>query len=148
MGLCRWSTSRSTRYGGITKNEKFTKEILAFLKEKYGKENKKVYEEIAKTKQKGLFIREKYYNLPDEVADALLHQIKIDYKWIEENEDDDEEDKYRFDNILYIMRYASTQAGARSTSRGILSPRRRSNTRPRDTMIHRLMYTMTSLKRI
>lgn len=74
------------------------------MKEKYGPENKKTYEEIAATKQKGLLIREKYYNLPSEVADTLLSQVKEDYKFIEENEDDDEEDQYRFEKLLYIMR--------------------------------------------
>lgn len=79
---------------------------MAFLKEKYGKEKQKTFEEISMTKQKGLLIREKYYNLPDDVADALLKQLKADYKFVEEHEDDDEEDQYRFDMILYLMRQA------------------------------------------
>lgn len=77
---------------------------MAFLKEKYGKEKQKTFEEISMTKQKGLLIREKYYNLPDDVADALLKQLKADYKFVEEHEEDDEEDQYRFDMILYLMR--------------------------------------------
>lgn len=88
----------------ITQDERFTKELLSFLKEKYGKAHQKTFDDISNTLQKGLFIREKYYNLPDEVADTLLHQLKLDYKFIEENEDDDEEDQYRFDKILYILR--------------------------------------------
>lgn len=39
------------------------------------------------------------------MADTLLAQVKEDYKFVEENEDDDEEDQYRFEKILYIMRY-------------------------------------------
>ena len=94
------------RVGSTQQDEKFTKEILAFLKEKYGKEHHKTYEDIVATKQKGLFMREKYYNLPDEVADTLLRQVREDYRFIEENEEDEEEDQYRFEKVLYIMRYS------------------------------------------
>lgn len=89
----------------VTKDERFAKELLVFLKEKYGKEHQKTFDDISKTLQKGLFIREKYYNLPDEVSDAFLRQLKEDYQFILENEDDDEEDQYRFDKILYILRF-------------------------------------------
>jgi dihydroneopterin aldolase len=85
-------------------NERFAKEILAFLKEKYGKAHASTYEQVAATKQKGLFIREKYYNLPDEVADTLLRQLKKDYRWVEEYEEDFEEDQYRFEKIICVLR--------------------------------------------
>lgn len=84
--------------------ERFTTELMTFLKEKYGKEKADTYKDICDTQQKALLIREKYYNLPDDVTDALLVQIKEDYKWVEENEDDDEVPSYRFKKLLYILR--------------------------------------------
>lgn len=90
----------------VKQNEKFSNQLMKFLKEKCGQKNEKLFKAIESCGPKGLVIKERYYNLQDEVSELLWGQIRTDYEWLLSNEEEDDEGpSYAFDNLLYIMRY-------------------------------------------